>query len=361
MKFRQLLRLDPSAIRKLLAQTDNKKERSWLHLAVFTRALLIVIFAIAFISLLTMFFGAENSSMAVSIFCILLATRYVSYSYNINDALINMFVCFIILTVCPVLASMTGILLKAVIYTLSLMGMLVMVCHDPRMGNGGLYTFAFVFLCGNPVSGQAFVDRCWMALTGYAICAFLMWHNHRNKDRDVRFSQILKHFTLRDPVVQWQLRLALGCGLFLTLLSSLHIEKFMWAGFACGSLLSDANVNDAIHEKFWNRLLGALLGCLAFYILYTFIPAQYHALFGPIGGLLLGLCVEYRHKTMLNCLGALMSTVPIYGLQGAVLLRIGNTILGIVAAIAFYLLYDRFVLKGLLKKRDDPIASSFLQ
>ena len=60
-----------------------------------------------------------------------------------------------------------------------------------------------------------------------------------------------------------------------------------------------------------------------------------HMLMGPLGGLCLGFCVDYRYKTAMNCFGALMLGTGIYGLHGAVLLRIVDTVLGVTFALVF--------------------------
>lgn len=359
MKFYDLLQLDPGTIRKMMAKTDSPAEKRRLRMASFTRSLLIVIFSILFISLMTGLFGSENSSMAVSIFCILLAVRFVGYGYNIKDSLINMAVVFLIMLIVPEMGLTAGPWLNWLVYIIFLFVILVITTQNPIMGNGGLYTFSFVFLCQNPVHGESLINRGWMTLVGFILCAIILWRNHKNQDKDVSFLNIIKNMSIYDKKMQWQLRLAIGVGLVIAIFQDLGTEKFMWIGFACGSLLSDYNVDNNIHEKYVDRLVGAVIGSFAFYVLYMIIPAKFYPFFGPIGGLCLGLCTEYRYKTMLNCFGALMTSVAMYGLQQAVFIRIGNTLVGILCALLFYYLFDRFILKGLLKKSQDPIAQSY--
>lgn len=359
MSFYNMIQLDPGTIRRMVRETDNPKEIRRLKIASAVRSLLIVAFAVLFISLMSALLGAENSSMAVSIFCILLAVRFVGYGYNIGDSLFAMFIVFAILLFCPVLAYRCGFFLKLVIYVLSLLVMLILAAQKPQMGNGGLLTFSFVFLSENPVYGEAFIQRAWMALLGFALCGLVLYRNHKNQNREIRLISLLKNIDLHNRLFQWQLRLALGVGLVLSIFSWLEAGKLMWIGFACGSLLSDYNVENSIHEKFTDRLVGAVIGSFAFYVLYQLVPVRFHPFFGPIGGFCLGMCTEYKHKTMINCFGALMTAVSFYDLQSAVFMRIGNTLLGILFALVFYYLYDRFLMKGLLKKGQDPIAQSF--
>ena len=73
-----------------------------------------------------------------------------------------------------------------------------------------------------------------------------------------------------------------------------------------------------------------------------------HMLMGPLGGLCLGFCVDYRYKTAMNCFGALMLGTGIYGLHGAVLLRIVDTVLGVTFALVFSAIFHRLAAVRLL-------------
>ncbi len=65
------------------------------------------------------------------------------------------------------------------------------------------------------------------------------------------------------------------------------------------------------------------------------------SLMGPLGGLCLGFCTDYRYKTAMNCFGALMLGTGIYGLQEAVLLRMGDTLLGVTFGLVFAAIFHR--------------------
>ena len=109
----------------------------------------------------------------------------------------------------------------------------------------------------------------------------------------------------------------------------------MWMGFACASLLSAYPYSGNTVTRFWQRLVGAVAGSCAFFVLYLVTPEAFHPLMGPLGGLCLGFCTDYRYKTAMNCFGALMLGAGLYGLQGAVILRIVDTFLGVVFGLVF--------------------------
>ena len=91
------------------------------------------------------------------------------------------------------------------------------------------------------------------------------------------------------------------------------------------------------------RFIGVIAGSVLFYFVYCLLPMELHSMIGPLGGFCLGFCVDYKYKTALNCFGALMIASQIYGLQSAILLRIADTIIGIIFAFLFYYIYERYI------------------
>ncbi|MBM6885593.1 FUSC family protein [Pseudoflavonifractor phocaeensis] len=142
--------------------------------------------------------------------------------------------------------------------------------------------------------------------------------------------------------------MALGVSLVLTAGQVFGVERFMWMGFACASLLSAYPYSGNTSVRFRQRLVGAAAGCGAFFLLYLATPEAFHPLMGPLGGLCLGFCTDYRYKTAMNCFGALMLGAGIYGLQGAVILRMVDTFLGVSFGLVFAALFHRLAAVRLL-------------
>ena len=128
------------------------------------------------------------------------------------------------------------------------------------------------------------------------------------------------------------------------------VERFMWMGFACASLLSEYPYSGKVFTRFWQRIVGAIAGSLAFFVLYLILPESLHALMGALGGLCLGFCTDYRYKTAMNCFGALMLGAGIYGIHGAVILRVVDTVLGVTFGLIFAALFHRVAAVRLLSR-----------
>ena len=341
MKFYDALQLDPSILKRKIAASDARREKTYYWLAIAVRSVLIVAFAIVFISLLSGVFGADNTPLAVALFCMMLGIRFVNFEYCIGDSLVTLAAVLAILVLVPSAAAVLPPVLLIPLHFAAFLALLCMTTQRPEMGNGGLYSFAYIYLAGNPVMGEALVRRGLLALVGYLICGAILFAKHRDQHRATRFHHVVRRFDLSVPVHLWQLRMALGVSLVLSAGQVFGVERFMWMGFACASLLSEYPYSGNTFTRFWQRIVGAVAGSCGFFVLYLLTPEAFHEWMGPLGGLCLGFCTDYRYKAAMNCFGALMLGAGIYGLQGAVVLRIVDTLLGVTFGLAFAAIFHR--------------------
>ncbi len=347
MKFYDALQLDPAIIKNHMKNAETKKEKNWFLRVLIIRSFLIVSFSIVFISALTALFGKENSNMGVVIFCMLLSIRFVDFGYHVKDSLIALAVVFLVLLTAPLAMQLVHPLLGFVINLLALSLLVILACDYPEMGNGGLYLFAYIFLSSSQISLSAFWNRCGMVLTGYLLCAVIFFVKHRHKNKDVSFKHIVHRFDIYNPKNQWQLQLILGVSLLFLMNGFLHLERFMWVGFSCASMLSTYEVNPK--ERFAERMIGVTLGSVLFSIFYFITPSQFVFIYGPMSGLLMGLCSQYRYKALANCFGALSMAVTLYGIQGSAILRIFNNFLGMLFGFVFFYFFQNILLPFLQK------------
>lgn len=341
MKFYDALQMDPAVLKREIAACDTRQEKAYYWIAMAVRSVLIVGFAIVFISLLSGVFGADNTPMAVALFCMMLGIRFVNFEYCVGDSLLTLAAVLAILVLVPCAAAVFPPVFLIPLHFAAFFALLYMTTQRPEMGNGGLYSFAYIYLTGNPVVGEALVRRGLLALVGYLICGAILFAKHRDRHKTTRFHHVVRKFDLSAPVHLWQLRMALGVSLVLTAGQVFGVERFMWMGFACASLLSEYPYSGNTTVRFRQRIVGAVAGSGAFFVLYLVTPEAFHALMGPLGGLCLGFCTDYRYKTAMNCFGALMLGTGIYGLQGAVILRIVDTLLGVTFGLVFAVIFHQ--------------------
>ena len=353
MKFYDALQLDPSILKRKIAACDTKKEKIYYWTAIAVRSALIVGFAIVFISLLSQVFGADNTPLAVALFCMMLGIRFVNFEYCVGDSLLTLAAVLAILVLAPSAAVVLPPVFLIPLHFAAFFAVLYMTTQRPEMGNGGLYSFAYIYLTGNPVLGEALVRRGLLALVGYLICGAILFAKHRHQHKTIRFHHVVRRAELTAPLFLWRLRMALGVSLVMTAGQVFGVERFMWMGFACASLLSEYPCSGSTFTRFWQRIVGAVAGSCAFLVLCLILPESLHSLMGPLGGLCLGFCTDYRYKTAMNCFGALMLGAGIYGLTGAVTLRIADTVLGVTFGLVFAAVFHRLAAVRLLPRPEN--------
>lgn len=358
MRFYDALQLDPAVVKPKIRAAQTQKERWTWIMAMVLRSLLIVLFAVATIGPMGNIFGSENMPMAVALFCILLGIRFVDMNYCIGDSMINLAIVFALLLFAPVIATQLPAPLALILHFAAFFIILLMTCDKPELGNGGLYNFAYVYLTGNPVTGELLWKRAGLTLLGYVLCGAILLVKHRHNNPDVRFKHVIKNFSLSSVKCRWQLRLAVGVALVLTLGKSLGVERFMWMGFACASLLATYPYSADVKERFGHRLLGAVIGSALFVVLYQLVPDSMITLLGPVGGFCLGFCTDYRYKTAINCLGALMMAAGLYGASGSAILRVVDNVLGVLLALVIAFVYEKLVDQRFVKEENAAADAS---
>ena len=346
MRFYDALQLDPAGLKKNIREAETRQEKTKMLCAMIARSFLIVLFSVLVISPVTPVFGAENSPMAVALLCVLLGIRFVDLGYRIQDSMINLAVVFALLLFAPVAAAAVNPFFAALIHISAFFVILFMTSDRPEMGNAGIYTFAYIYLAGNPVFGDLLWKRALLTLLGYVICGGILFAKHRTKNPDDRFVTLVKNFSLTNKKTQWQLQLAVGVGLLLAIGTLFGLKRTMWAAFACGSILGCYNAtSDGVKERFSKRMIGTLVGTLTFFVVYQIMPESMYSLFGLMGGIILGFCTDYKYKTASNSLGALLVATGVYGLHQSVILRVMNNFLGVAFGCLFLFLFQKLMQK----------------
>lgn len=345
MRFYDILQLDAQANKNLMNNSSENSDKKKLRIGIFCRSFLLVLFAVLFITTLTTLFGSENTPMAVVIFCILLGVRFVDFGYCIKDEMLTLCLVFLILLVSPVISATVFPLFGFVINLISLFTIFFFTCDKPEMGNGGLFSFAYIYLFGNPVYDEVLIQRFFLTLTGFVICGIVFYFKHKDKNTEIRLSEKVKQLRTKDFKFQWLLKLSVGISGMLFLGVTLNIDRVMWAGFACASLLSIYSPCPKLKERVLQRIIGVIIGVIIFFVIYSLLPTEFHGIIGIFGGFILGFCIEYQHKTAMNCLGALLIASETYGLHYSIFLRITNTIIGLIFGFAFLYVCEKSISK----------------
>lgn len=340
MIFYQLLQLGPQQLKQKILKSHDNHQRNYLRFILILRSVLIVSFALIFVIGSTLLFGKGNASIAVGFFCLLLQARFVNYGYNIFASIVNLFLISVIVVFDSLLAPRMNAFEGLIVNFLFLSFIIIVTCTDPRLGNVAVYVDTYLFSTFLPSNGVREIHlRFLEAFIGFLICAIIFIAHHRTKNRDVSFKDVIRQFSLKNRVTQWQLRLSLGISLALFIGQFFKLPRYFWMGIAALSILAIYIPDDQqerhqnINRRIFDRLIGIVVGSLIFGVVYTIFPRSLDTLIGPLGGLMVGFTATYRWSTVFNCLGALMMATSLYGAHASILLRIFNNILGGIVAV----------------------------
>ena len=110
------------------------------------------------------------------------------------------------------------------------------------------------------------------------------------------------------------------------IMSLLGLPRAMWAGIACMSVCLPFTEDGK--ERAGKRAGFNIIGCLIFAVLYFVLPESMYPYIGMIGGIGVGYSAGYAWQTVFNTFGALSIASGLFGVTGAVALRIGANVFG---------------------------------
>ena len=321
MTFYQELQLDQVGSKSYIASiTDPKEKRK--HIAIYLfKILLTVSFCVAFVTIYTKLFGANNSIVGVVVLLSVMVFRYADMGIHNPHGAFSI----LIILVSPGIAFFVNIIC---IFALMLLG-----CHNVIMSNHSTFVLAYLLLQGYDVSGYDYTLRLIGLLVGAAATALILYRNHKKMSYKRSFLHLFQEFDLSSARTRWQIRLTLGVSSAMLIASLLGIPRVMWIGIAAMSVLLPFRKDMESRVKF--RAPGNILGAICFLVLYTVLPESCYGYIGMIGGIGVGLSATYGWQTVFNSFGALAIATPIFGLPMAIFLRIFNNAFGSLYALAF--------------------------
>lgn len=347
MSLYQALQLSPYELKHQMREGNAQKKNYYL-MVLFLRSFLMILFSIAFIVGCTTIFGQEQSSLAVVLLCLLLSLRVVDFGYNVKESIIGLGVVFLVFLIVPQVVGLFQPVIAFIIHFLALILIFFITSYNRLYGNPGLYSFSYMFLVGTVPPPTVFSARLTLMIVMYLLFSLIYYKKHREKHQEHTFRSRMLGENIFNENNRFLLLLAFGMSAFFFVMAIYPLERFMWAGFACSSLL--AGNHDQLKERSIARVIGAVCGSLLFLLVMKFLPANYWFFIGPIAGFFLGLSTNYRNQTIINCFGALLLAQGIYGIQEAAHLRIFTNLFGVVFGV-IYLLFMNQTIQYLTNRR----------
>ena len=156
------------------------------------------------------------------------------------------------------------------------------------------------------------------------ICMAVFYKNQKNRPYRRTFLDLFREFNLRSARNWWYVRLTVIVSTALLIMSLLGLPRAMWAGIACMSVCLPFSSDLVARAKL--RGPYNILGSLIFVVLYLVLPKSMYPYIGIIGGIGVGYSAGYAWQTVFNTFGALSIASNLFGMTGAVILRIGANV-----------------------------------
>lgn len=180
MTFYQELQLDQVGSKSYIASiTDPKEKRK--HIAIYLfKILLTVSFCVAFVTIYTKLFGANNSIVGVVVLLSVMVFRYAMiWVFTTRMAAFSILIIFCILAVGPRLTNMVSPGIAFFVNIICIFALMLLGCHNVIMSNHSTFVLAYLLLQGYDVSGHDYTLRLIGLLVGAASTALILYRNHK--------------------------------------------------------------------------------------------------------------------------------------------------------------------------------------
>lgn len=339
MTFYQELQLSSTGSKQLIRNTTDKKEKRR-HILIYNfKVYLVMAFCVAVVTLYSKITGNDNSVVGVTVLLAVLVLRQADFGIRTSHGLLSIAGIFCILIAGPRLSNMVSPVPAFFVNAISILLLMILGCHNVIMYNHSTFVLGYLLLMGYDVTGKAYLLRVEGLLAGMFFCMVVFYKNQKNRPYRRTFLDLFREFDLHSARGRWYLRLTLIVSSAMLIMSLLGLPRAMWAGIACMSVCLPFEKDMVKRAK--ERGVFNLVGSLIFLGLYLILPADLHSMLGLIGGIGVGYSARYPWQTVFNTFGALSIASGVFGITGAVILRIGLNAAAALYTVAAGWLFDR--------------------
>lgn len=339
MTFYQELQLSSTGSKELIKKTTDPKEKRRHILIYNVKVYLVVAFCFALVTLFSTVFGSGNSVAGVVVLLALLVLDR-QISNKTTHGLLCLRGIFGILIVGPRLTNTLAPVPAFFMNLVFIMLLMILGCHNVVMSNHSTFVLGYLLLQGYDVTGEEYILRIASLLIGMIICMAVFYKNQKNRPYRRTFLDLFREFNLRSARNWWYVRLTVIVSTALLIMSLLGLPRAMWAGIACMSVCLPFSSDLVARAKL--RGPYNILGSLIFVVLYLVLPKSMYPYIGIIGGIGVGYSAGYAWQTVFNTFGALSIASNLFGMTGAVILRIGANVFASVYTVVMDKLLNKF-------------------
>lgn len=337
MSFYQAMQLGANSLKPMIKECSDKTLKRKYITALIVKDILCLIFCMVIVTSFSVVFGQENSIVGVVTVLALLTFRFSNLDFNITQSAFTILGIFGICMIGPYIASLSSPIVSFIINFICILAIVILSCHNVVLSNQSTFVLSYLLLYGYEVSStEVYLSRIIGLATGGIIVALVFYFKQRKLKFENTILDILKDVNLENDRTKWQLKLTIGVCSAMLIGEYLNLPRTMWIGFSCLSVIQPTK--DKLAFRYETRIPYVIIGSLLFGAVYIALPSNYYGYIGIMGGLMVGLSGTYQWQTVFNCFGALTTAVPLFGLGGAIILRILNNAFGAI----YSKIYDKY-------------------
>lgn len=343
MKFYDMLQCNALTLKTMIKEQNNLNEKKKLKIAFVTKNILCILFCMIVVIMFSKIFGQQNSIVGVVTLIALLLFRCVDLGVNKISGSINLFVIFVIYAFIPYITNIVNPWIAFLIDLIFIMILLILTCHNLLMGNQSTVILSYLLLQGYDITPQQFPSRIISLLFGGILVSIVYYIKHSKKTYRRNLKDLFLEFRLSSFRGRWQIKVTLSIAILLLCGRLLSLDRIMWLGFACLSVMHPDSKQ--MYTRLKHRPIFVFVGSILFILGFYIFPASLFEQIGIIGGIMVGFSGSYQWQTVFNCFGGLSSAIQVVGLPLAIILRIVYNVVASIYAVVFSRFFDLFVNK----------------
>ena len=336
MTFYQELQLNQSGSKELIRQSKTTKEKLYHFMVYLIKIAITVGFCFFFVTLYSILFGNNNSIVGVVVLLCIMVFRQAHFEIHAGQSTVLLALFFINMTVCSHLANKLSPVAGMLVNIVALAVLIFLGCHNPST-----LVLGYLLLYGYDVTGKSYLMRVVGMAVGAVLTCIVFYRNHKHRTYDKHVKHLLQEFDLSSTRSKWQLCQIICVPVVICIAELCDMPRAMWAGIAAMSVILP--LMEDMQYRVRKRIIGNVAGVLCFTVLYFFLPSPIYAFIGVIGGIGVGFSTQYGWQAVFNTFGALAIATELYGLKGAVSLRLIQNVFGVVFALLFCVVFHWLV------------------
>lgn len=341
MTFYQELQLNQAGSKAVIKNASGGKEKLHHTCIYMCKIAIVMIFCMCFVMLSGRILGDENSVVGVVVLLFLMVFKNADFGIGMRHSLEVIGIIFGILIAGPQIANAFGAFWGMVVNAGCILILAVLSCHNILMSNHSTVILGYLLLYGYEVSGDAFTARIFGLLLGAGLTMLVFYRGHKNRTYKRDLNSVFQEFDIHSSRTKWQLAMAFGIATIMFFAEMIHFPRSMWAGIAVMSVLLPFETDAKKRSR--GRIPGNIVGGILFLILYVVLSPSFLSYAGIIGGIGVGLSASYGWQSVFNTFGAMAVATGLFGLEGAVFLRIFHNVCGSLYGQVFYQVFHRVV------------------